>query len=69
MQSGMVELSIYDVSGRRIRSLVSGATSAGTFRIDWDARNDGGQGVANGIYFAKLRTSTQTLGKTIVIAR
>jgi len=68
-RSGMVELSIYDVAGRRVRSLVKGETPAGTYRMEWDARDDGGQALSAGIYFARLRTPEQALGKTIVIAK
>jgi hypothetical protein len=68
-QPGMVELAIYDVAGRRVRSLVKGETPAGTYRIEWDARDDGGQGLSAGIYFARLRTPAQAIGKTIVIAK
>ena len=68
-QAGMVELSIYDVAGRRVRSLVKGETPAGTYRMEWDARDDGGQALSAGIYFARLRTPAQAIGKTIVIAK
>jgi hypothetical protein len=68
-QPGMVELAIYDVAGRRVRSLVKGETPAGTYRLGWDARDDGGQAVSAGIYFARLRTPAQAIGKTIVIAK
>jgi hypothetical protein len=68
-QPGMVELAIYDVAGRRVRSLVKENTPAGTYRIEWDARDDGGQGVSAGVYFARLRTPAQAIGKTIVIAK
>jgi hypothetical protein len=68
-QTGMVELSIYDVAGRRVRSLAKGITPAGTYRIEWDARDDSGSGVAAGVYFARLRTPAQAIGKTIVIAK
>jgi hypothetical protein len=37
--------------------------------MEWDARDDGGQSVAAGIYFARLRTPAQAIGKTIVIAK
>lgn len=68
-QTGMVELAIYDVAGRRVRSLVKGNTPAGTYRIEWDARDDGGQSLSAGVYFARLRTPAQAIGKTIVIAK
>ncbi len=51
-----VELTLYDVTGRRVRQLRSGDLSAGIFRIPWDLRTDAGQSVPAGIYFVRLAT-------------
>jgi len=54
---GHVELIVYDVAGRRIRTLVSGVRSAGsTYPAEWDGRDDGGRPVASGVYFYRLTT-------------
>ncbi|UCF04433.1 MAG: T9SS type A sorting domain-containing protein [bacterium] len=51
-----VELSIYDVRGALIRTLVSGLQPAGEKRVTWDATSDSGQRVSSGVYFYRLRT-------------
>ena len=50
-RSSQVELSIVDISGRRVRHLVSGMYSAGTHEFAWDGRDDDGRSVRSGAYF------------------
>jgi hypothetical protein len=68
-QDGAVHLGIYDVTGRRVRSLVSGAERAGVHAIDWDLRDAVGQAVGAGIYFARLETNRGTLTQKLVALR
>jgi hypothetical protein len=51
-----VSVVVYDVRGSRVRTLVSGAQTAGKHVIEWDGRNDGGEPVGSGVYFYRLRT-------------
>jgi hypothetical protein len=52
--AGAVQFDVYDISGRRVRMLVSGVLQAGYYDIRWDGRNDDGAEVASGVYFARL---------------
>lgn len=49
-----VSIAVYDVAGRRVRTLVNGVTPAGTHKVVWDGRNDSGFRVASGIYFCNM---------------
>jgi flagellar hook assembly protein FlgD len=49
-----VEVDIYDVSGRRVRSLASKEFPAGRNDVMWDGRNDRGDPVAGGVYFVMV---------------
>ena len=51
---GPVELVIYGVDGRRVRTLVRGEREAGVYREGWDGRDDGGHRVGSGVYYAQL---------------
>jgi hypothetical protein len=66
---GPVELSLFDVTGRRIRSLVSGSAAPGTYHVQWDGRDGGGRSVAGGVYFARLHTDAGLVQRTFVVAR
>ncbi len=51
-----IEIKIFDILGREIRSLFSGFHIAGVGQINWDGRNSFNQGVSAGIYLCQLRT-------------
>jgi len=52
---GEVLVAIFDVSGRKVRTLEAGAKEAGLHHVVWDGKDDSGAPVASGIYFCKLR--------------
>ena len=51
---GPASLTIYNVLGQRVRTLVEGGKLAGTYHVTWDTRNDAGIPVGSGIYFYRL---------------
>jgi len=52
--SADLELSIYDIAGRHVRSLKRASRDAGTHAVDWNLRDDRGRRVSAGVYFARL---------------
>jgi len=50
-----LEIAIYDVTGRRIRSLVAGRFGGGEQQRTWDRTNDAGRSVGSGVYFVRMR--------------
>jgi hypothetical protein len=64
--AGAVELTVYGVDGRRVRTLVRERREAGVYRVDWDGRDEGRNAVAPGVYYARLTTSGRQLTRTIV---
>ena len=53
-QAADVELTIYNVLGQPIRTLVAEHQSAGRYAVEWDAANDSGHSLAAGMYFYRL---------------
>ena len=53
-QAGRVELGIYSVDGRLIRTLVNEERLAGSHEVTWDGRDAAGQKAAGGVYFYQL---------------
>src|SRR5690349_21201626 len=49
-----VTIGIFDPQGRLIRTVVNESKTAGIYSVPWDGRNNSGQPVATGIYFAKF---------------
>jgi hypothetical protein len=50
-----VEVSVYDLRGRRVRELHRGPAPAGWLELTWDGRDDRGRGQASGVYFVRAR--------------
>jgi len=50
-----VQLDVFDVVGRRIATLIDGDRPAGFQQARWDGRNQRGEAVPEGLYFARLR--------------
>ena len=58
--AGEAALEIFDVAGRRVASVLSGPVAAGTHQVVWDGRTTGGKSIADGVYFARVRTPQGT---------
>ena len=56
-ETGKVRLEVYDMRGRLVSSLIDSETmSAGTFKSNWNGKNNLGEKVASGVYIARLTT-------------
>jgi len=64
-----VSLTIYDVSGTLIRTLVDGARPMGRHAILWDGSNDKGGQVGSGVYYYRLKAGKNVITKKLVILR
>ena len=55
-QPSDVSLVIYDLAGRKVRSIVAKQPHAAgvVYRHEWDGKNDSGRAVLNGVYYAVL---------------
>ncbi len=60
-------LAVYDVSGRKVSTLVSGFAAAGPNRARWEARDDLGRRVPAGMYFVRLSAAGRALVRSIVV--
>ncbi len=59
-RSEPVTLVIFDVSGRRVSTLLHGVHAPGRYRIEWSGRDDTGRVVASGIYLYQLQIGDWT---------
>ncbi len=62
-------LSIFDVQGRKVRTVVDGPLSAGRTISVWDGRGDAGQVVGSGVYFARLNCKGHSHTARLVLIR
>jgi len=68
-KSGPVELSLYSVDGRRVRTLVAGTREPGVYSVRWDGRDDGGRPSGAGVYYARLTTGQGRFTRSLVYLR
>jgi len=67
--SSRVRITVVDVQGRRVRSLLDDERPFGVDSVRWDGRTDGGQEAAAGIYFIDVRTATHAARGKVVLQR
>ncbi|MFM7231271.1 MAG: FlgD immunoglobulin-like domain containing protein [bacterium] len=65
-KAGRVQVSIYDVTGRKIRNLADKVFNAGEHTIMWDGSDDNGSKVARGVYFVRSSVAKDA-GRIIVL--
>ncbi|MEZ4655566.1 MAG: T9SS type A sorting domain-containing protein [Candidatus Eisenbacteria bacterium] len=66
--SGPTSLTIHDVSGRRMATLVEGDLDAGSHFASWEGRDDRGRVVPAGVYFARLEQGEERVVQKVVVA-
>jgi len=64
-----VKLEIYNLSGQRIRTLVSENQSTGIHHVNWNGRNDFGEEVPSGIYLCIVTAGNFKATKKMIILK
>lgn len=59
-----VTLTVYDVAGRRVTTLVDDDCTAGSHEVRWNAR-----GIASGVYLYTLRTTAGVLSRSLILLK
>ena len=63
------ELAIYDLQGRRIRTLVSGRHNEGFYEAAWDGRDQRGAAAPSGLYLYRLRAGEQAQTRKMLLVK
>jgi hypothetical protein len=66
---GALDLAIYDLSGRRVRTLGSGRAEPGRHSALWDLLDASGAPARAGVYFARLSLGTEAHSRKLVVVR
>lgn len=67
--AGNVELSVYNILGEKVKTLVSQKLTAGRHSVTWNATNDLGVRVATGVYFYKLDMGGQVQVRKMLLVK
>jgi flagellar hook assembly protein FlgD len=66
---GEVDLTVYNIAGRTVRRLTTGARPAGRHSVKWDGRDAAGQRVAAGVYFYRLVAADRVLTRKMTVMK
>jgi len=64
-----VRLSIHDVRGQRVQTLVDGILGAGEHRVNWDGCANDGYPLSSGVYFARVDAGERHGTAKLVLVR
>jgi len=63
-------LAVFDVAGRKVIQLVGNEHyNAGSFRLNWNRQDYGGEAIPDGVYFVTLQTDNKTISQKLILMR
>ncbi|MCK5126642.1 MAG: T9SS type A sorting domain-containing protein [candidate division Zixibacteria bacterium] len=68
-RGGFISLTVFNLSGQVIKSLINKRQPAGTHVAKWDGSNDSGQPVASGIYLYEISSDAKRIAKKMVLIK
>ncbi len=66
-EAGRVSLGVYDVAGRRHRTLIDRVEDAGARSVVWNGLDDRGRSVSPGVYFVRVSTTGLTTTRRLTV--
>jgi flagellar hook assembly protein FlgD len=68
-EEARVTISVYDLMGRKVRTLVNGVQSAGYRSVVWNATNDMGRQVSAGVYIYSIQSGDFVQNRKLVLMK
>jgi len=68
-ENNHVKLSIYDLLGNEVRTLINENQSKGIQSVNWNSNDNSGQPVSSGIYFYRIQIDNQMECKKLILMR
>lgn len=64
-----VNLTVFDIRGKLVRTLVSEVKNAGTYTVFWDGTNESGTKVSSGVYFYRMKAGSFVQTRKMVLLK
>ena len=68
-EAGHAVVTVHNILGERVRTLVDGLIGQGTQTVVWDGRGSDGSPASSGLYFCRLETGTTTQTMKMILAK
>jgi formylglycine-generating enzyme required for sulfatase activity len=65
--AGYVNISVYNITGRKVRTLVNGYQTTGHHTVTWNGRDNDGRNVSAGVYIYRIQTGGHTAAKKMLL--
>jgi len=67
--NGFVRVQVFDMTGRKIKTLINNNLPKGNHRVDWNAKNERNENIASGVYFINVQNEELTKIRKVVLLR
>ena len=68
-RQSLVVLEIYNMLGRRVRTLVEAEQKSGRYEVVWDGQDEAGRPAASGLYVYQLRAGAFIASRKMLLLR
>ena len=68
-RAGLTRVSVYDVAGRRVTTLLDDRLAAGRHQVSWNGSDASGRELASGAYFVQLLTADRTETRKLILLK
>lgn len=68
-RAGHVKMSVYNILGQRVTTLIDEDVSAGTYQVTWDGKSSSGQDVSSGMYFLIMQTAESVMSRKMILLK
>ena len=68
-EAAQVTLAVYDVAGRRVRTLVRERQAAGPHEVEWDGCDGAGRPLPSGLYLYRIEAGARQQARTLTLLR
>ncbi|MBN2009826.1 T9SS type A sorting domain-containing protein [candidate division KSB1 bacterium] len=68
-ESNDLDLSIFNLQGQLVQTLVQGKHAAGSYQTEWNGLDDRGQKVSSGVYLYRLKAGIETSAKRMLFMK
>ncbi|MGE5805069.1 MAG: FlgD immunoglobulin-like domain containing protein, partial [Ignavibacteria bacterium] len=67
--SSFIKLTINDITGQQIKSLINEEKRSGNYSVKWDGKDDSGRLVSSGVYFYRIQANDFIMVKKMILLR
>ena len=68
-EAGETKLTVYNLVGQKVATLVEGVREAGSYTLRWDGRDDRGRSLASGVYIYRMQSGNDVETRKLLLLR